>query len=385
MAGIDYRAEYPVKRFTYIDLQWFAAEDEGKTEDPTEQKLRKLREEGRVPKSQELNGSVVFLFIAVALVFIAPWIYRRITSMMIYFFRNVTQEKVNDYRFFYLFIVTVLPVVGILSSIGMIAGIVINLVQNKGMIFTTKPLKPNFQALVPNVGKYFKQHFASMLGLFNIVKSLLKVAVLAAVAFVFIRSDLNTTLDFLRVGGPYLAMSAVARMVAKLLIASAVFLLVISIFDYVMQRREFKEQNKMSKYDIKQEFKESEGDPEVKGRLESAQKEMMQQNMPKAVREADVVVANPTHYAVALKWKRDEHPLPMVTAKGTDNTALTMRRIAEEHDVPVVENRPLARDLYANTQVGDIIPESYLMAVAAVYTHTKFLDREAAMKAKAGK
>ncbi len=358
-----------------IDLQWFAAEDEGKTEEASEQKLRKARQEGRIAKSQELTSTVVFLFVVTVLILLAPWFYKKIVTMMIFYFNNVTNSKVDDSKFYYVFISTLLPVFLPLAIVGIIAGVITNLVQNKGFLFTTKTIRPNFSKIIPKFGEYFKRNFFSLMGLFNIFKSIVKVIIIACVAFYLIRSDVQTTLGFLKIGSLELAIKSVGWMVSKLLIVSAIILLIIGVFDYVMQRREFKQQMKMTKQEVKEEFKESEGDPEQKSRLESAQKELLSKNMPKAVREADVVITNPTHYAVSLKWKQDENDAPMVTAKGTDRTAQTMKRIAAENDVPIIENRPIARGLYADTEVGDIIPTSYLRAIATIYAQVGFMNK----------
>ena len=359
-----------------IDLQWFGPEDEGKTEEATESKLRKAREEGRVAKSQDLNGSVVLLFVTLTLVFMGPWIFNKIIVMMTYYFNNAASRNVRDYKFFYLFVSTLFPITLVLGAVGVIAAIIVNLIQNKGYFFTTKPIKFNFSKILPKFGEYFKKNFFSMLGLFNIVKSILKLIIIGSVAYFLIKSDLNTTLDFLHTGGIYMAMTVVARMVAKLMITASVILVVIGVFDYVMQRREFKQQMKMSKQEIKEEFKEQEGDPEVKGRLEQAQKEMLKANMPKAVRESDVVITNPTHFAVALKWDSAATDAPMINAKGTDNTAQRIKDIARENDVPIVENRPLARDLYSHYDVGDIVPAQYLRVVADIYAHIGYMEKQ---------
>lgn len=358
-----------------IDLNWFGPEDEGKTEEATESKLRKAREEGRVAKSQELNGSIVLLFVTIALVFTAPWIYRRIITMMKYYFTNVASSQVADSKFFYLFAYTLIPVVLILGAVGFLAAVIINLIQNKGYFFTTKPIQMKFSKIVPKFGEYFRRNFFSALGVFNILKSILKIIIIGSVAYVLIRSDLSTTLDFLHTGGIYLAMTVVARMVAKLMITASIILVAIGVFDYVMQRREFKQQMKMSKQEIKEEFKESEGDPEVKGRLEQAQKDMLKANMPKAVRESDVVITNPTHFAVALKWDSETQSAPMINAKGTDNMAQRIKEIARENDVPLVENRSLARSLYSDYDVGDMIPEYYLRIVADIYAHIGYMQK----------
>ena len=158
-------------------------------------------------------------------------------------------------------------------------------------------------------------------------------------------------------------------MAAQILITVAVLFLLLSIPDYFVQRHDFMEEMKMTKQEVKEEYKEMEGDPEVKSKLQQMQRQLLSQNVRKAVSESDVVIANPTHFAVALKYDSTVADSPMVNAKGEDSTALLIRRIAEENDIPVVENRPVARDLYTNVEVGDIIPEVYYNAIAVIYSH----------------
>jgi flagellar biosynthetic protein FlhB len=130
------------------------------------------------------------------------------------------------------------------------------------------------------------------------------------------------------------------------------------------------EEMKMTKQEVKEEYKEMEGDPEVKSKLQQMQRQLLSQNVRKAVAESDVVIANPTHFAVALKYDSStSDSAPIMNAKGEDNQALLIRRIAEENSVPVVENRPVARELYTNVEVGDIIPEVYFTVLAEIYSH----------------
>ena len=124
---------------------------------------------------------------------------------------------------------------------------------------------------------------------------------------------------------------------------------------------------KMTKQEVKEEYKEMEGDPEVKSKLTQMQRQMLQQNIPKAVAESDVVITNPTHFAVALKYDSTQSEAPVVNAKGEDEVALRIRRIANENQIPVVENRPVARELYTNLEVGDIIPEKYFKVITLIY------------------
>ena len=358
-----------------IDLQWFAAEAEGRTEQPSEYKLSKARKEGRVAKSQELNGSVVFLLTSIMLVVLAPWLKNKFCDFLVYYFNNINGE-INQNMFYAVFLQFFLMMVLPISLVGVVASIIANLIQTRGFIFSTKPIQPKITNIVPKFGEYFKRTLFSLQGVFNIFKSIFKVVIIGVISYILIASEMQSkTLNYLYTVSPSAALHQEAGIVAKLLIICAFVLLVIGIADYFVQRHTFMESMKMSKQEVKEEFKELEGDVEMKNRLQQAQRELMKQNMAQAVKEADVVIANPTHFAVALQWKSEVMAAPQVTAKGEDETALTMRRIASENDVPVVENRSLARALYNDTEVGDIIPESYLRAVAIVYSQINYMDK----------
>lgn len=356
-----------------IDLQWFSAEDEGKTEQPSEYKLRKARdEEGRVPKSQELNGSIILLFIVFLLIMMGPWIERKMEELLKFYFSNITSSRITDKRFAVVFLRYFLMLTMPFCIVGGIIGIVSNIIQNKGFIYTTKLIMPKFDKLIPNIGKYLKRTMFSFEGAFNVVKSLLKVVVIGFSAYLIIRYNLPTLLEMIKTGGARLALRFVGGVAAQILIVATLFLVIIGVADYLVQKRQFTEEMKMTKQEVKEEFKEMEGDPEVKNRLESAQRELLAQNMPKAVREADVLITNPTHFAVALQWQKEA---PQVTAKGEDMTALNMKRIAREADVPIVENRSLARGLYTDTKLGDIIPEAYYKVVSVVYAQIGYMEK----------
>lgn len=364
-----------------IDLQWFAAEDEGRTEEPSEYKLRKAREEGRVAKSQELNSAIVMLFTVIMLIILAPWIEHKLEEMMKFYFLNSTQATITDGKFASTFFIYFLEIVLPFGVIAIISGFISNIVQNKGFIFTTKTIEPKFNKLIPKFGQYFKKTLFSFEGLFNIGKSIIKVVVIGFIAFLLIRSEMPDLLAFMQTGGPELALKKVGSITAKLLVIATVFLLLISVADYLVQRHQFIESMKMTKQEVKEEYKELEGDPEVKGHLESAQREMLQTNIPRAVKEADVVITNPTHFAVSLQWQRErDMGAPQVTAKGEDRLALNMKQIAYDNDVPVVENKPVARGLYTDTKVGDIIPEDYLKVIATIYSQIGYLDKQKGQK-----
>lgn len=358
--------------FPAIDLQWFAAEDEGRTEDPTEFKIRKAREEGRIAKSQELNGAIVLLLPVLSLIAFAPWMLKTFTEMLRFYLTRTTTTELTDpvlvTAFFRYFVKLALPV----TLTAMVAGVASNILQNGGFIFSMKPITPQFSKVVPNFGKFFSRIF-SVEGLFNLAKSLVKVAVVAAVAYVSIRNQIPRLVTMLD-AGLWSAVSFIASMTARLLLTASFLFLVISIPDYIFQRRQFMESLKMSKQEVKEEYKQMEGDPLVKSRLRQRMQELLSQNMAVNVPKADVIITNPTHFAVAIQWDRATMRAPMVTAKGADQLAFRIREIANENRVPLVENRPLARALYAEVDIGDMIPDEYYQALAIILAKVYALD-----------
>ena len=346
-----------------------AAEDEGRTEEPSEYRLEKARKEGRVAKSQEIGSSLVLLLTIVVLIFIAKWVLGQCIDIFTYYFSRCSNPDVTDGKlasvFFREYIKMILPT----SLVAVVAGLIANIIQNKGFIFSWKPLEPKFSKIAPKFGEYFKKTVFSGRGLFNIAKSILKVAIIIIIAYILIKGDIPVLVEIVSNGQILPAVGKIARMAAKILIFVAVSFIAISIPDYFVQKREFMETMKMTKQEVKQEFKELEGDPEVKSRLMQMQRQLLQQNIPKAVSEADVVITNPTHFAVVLKYDTAVADAPMVTAKGEDEMAFTIRRFAKEYDKPIVENKPVARGLYTDTEIGDIIPSDYWKVISVIYSH----------------
>ena len=359
-----------------IHLQWFAAEDEGRTEEPTETKIRRAREEGRVAKSPEIASSLVMLLGVVTLIVAAPTYLRWCLDILRYYFNRCASGDFMQGAFVATFFIYLLKMVLPLALVGMVAAVAANIVQNRGFIFSTKPIQPQLSKVLPRLGQYLQKTLFSFEGGFNFLKSMFKVAVVALVGFLVISSNLPRVLALLTVPNVSMALSRIALCAAEILVICAVLFLLISIPDYLVQRRQFIESLKMSKQEVKQEYKEQEGDPEVKSHLEQAQRQLLQRNMPQAVAESDVVITNPTHFAVSLQYESDKYDAPRVTAKGADELAFRIKSIAKEHDVPVVENRPLARALYAETNVGDIIPEAYISAIVTIYTQIDYLNKK---------
>jgi len=371
-----------------IHLQWFSddAEAEGKTEQPTEHKLRKLREEeGQVPKSQELGSAATLLLPALLLLFMGPRMLRICVEMFQFFLTRATefnpvQDAVIVVTVFRYMAQLVLPIM----AISVVAAIVFNYVQI-GPLFVTKPITPDFTKIIPRFGQFVKRIF-SMDGVWNFWKSIIKMLIIGGVAFMFIRMDFERLANLQR-AGLWLGITTIATLAIRMLITCAVLLLLFSIPDFIFQRWRFKDRNKMAKHEIKEEMKMYEGDPQIKNRIRGRFRDLMKQNISATVPRADVVITNPTHFAVALQYDKDTMPSPMVTAKGADNLAAQIRKLAEENGVPLVENKPLARALYNEVDVGVHIPRAYFAVVgtilARVYHINERRRREAAAKAAA--
>ena len=367
-----------------VHLQWFAAEDEGRTEEPSEYKLRKAREEGKVAKSQELVGAVGLLFPAAALLVLAPYYGRTLAEMVRFFIARAAEADIATdggqlaAAFFTYFFRLAFP----LAAVAVVAALFSNILQ-VGFLFTVKPITPDFSRIVPRFGQYLKRTMFSVDGLFNFAKSIVKVAVIGFIAFLTIRNELDRLMTLLA-SSFWDSVLFVGSLAMRLVIETAVAMLALAVPDYLFQRRQFMESMKMSKEEVKEERKMQEGDPLVKSRLRERMRELLSRNMTANVPKADVVITNPTHYAIALEWDRDRMVAPAVTAKGVDEVALRIKRIALDNEVPIVENRPLARALYAEVEIGDEIPAKYYQAIAAVLAHVYgAAGAEAAMEAGA--
>ncbi len=366
--------------FLHVHLQWFAPEDEGKTEEPSEYRLRKEREEGRVPKSPDLVAAIGLLLTALTLAIIGPWMFSTIRDMTRWFLvmsiqiDPVTESGPLGGAFLSYFSRIVLP----LALVAMVAGIFGNLLQT-GFLFTTKPLKPDFKKIVPRFGQYFQRTLFSGEALFNLAKSLFKILVIGIVAYLNIMSEMPR-LTRLYTSTVWNSATFISGIVIRIVLEAALLMLVLAIPDYIFQRIQFKKRLKMTKQEVKEERKMFEGDPLIKGRLKERMREIMSKNMAINVPKADVVITNPTHFSIAVEFDPLTMAVPAVTAKGADEMAFRIRTIARENGVPIIENRPLARALYKDTDVGDPVPEAYYEAISKILAHVARIDKRVAAK-----
>jgi flagellar biosynthetic protein FlhB len=350
--------------FFNVHLQWFAAEDEGRTEDPTERKIRKAREEGKVAKSSDITSALVMIFGLVALFAFSGSIVRISADMLRYFISLATADSRNSMSAltatgFYL-----LRMITPFLAVCFVAAFIGNVVQ-VGFLFSTKPITPDFSRIAPNFTKWAQKSFFSAEALFNLFKSIAKVVIIAALAYMNIKGEIPRLAGAVKLT-PFRSLTLISGISMRLMMETAILLLAFALPDYFFQRRQHRESLKMSKHEVKEEFKETEGDPLIKSRLRQRMQEILASSMARQVPEADVVITNPTHYAIALKWDSQTMHAPKVTAKGLDNMALRIKDIAKNSDVPLVENRPLARALYENVELGDEVPEDYWDIISVV-------------------
>lgn len=340
-----------------------AGDDQEKTEEPTSKKIEDARNKGNVPKSQDAAGFVTLLFGLLALWLLLPYFGERFLKIYYYCMSLIGQElsikSVINIAIMILFqmVLAVLPLAGII----MLAGIIGNVMQF-GFIFTTEPLTPNLNKINPISG--FGRLF-SVKKLVESLKIILKVSAVFGVAFYFFLTfvkELPSTIFFTMI-------DQLAWLKEKLLILAAVMLLlfmIIAIADIFITRFNYFKDLRMSKQEIKDEFKQMEGDPQVKGRIRSLQMQAAKKRMMQNIPSADVVITNPTHYAIALRYDKDKEDAPVVLAKGVDFLALQIRKIAIENGVDILENPPLARELYKLCDVNQQIPAQLFGAVAEI-------------------
>lgn len=355
-----------LKLFNMFPVIFLFANDD-KTEEPTGKKLSDAKKKGQIPKSVDLNSAVVLLFVMLAFNMFGASFYTNGRLFIIESYKFLTKEVINngDVLSILLFMIkngvtAALPIVLTVLIIG-VAG---NLIQT-GFVVSSESIKPKLEKLNPMQG--FKRMFSKR-SLVELLKSIAKVTVVAYVAYSFIRLKLN---DILKVSdlNPNGIYPFVKSITDSQLSRVVMVMLVIGIIDFVFQKRQFKKDLRMTKQEVKEEFKQMEGNPEIKSKIKQKQREMSMRRMMQEVPKATVVITNPTHFAVALKYDKGEASAPIVVAKGADLVAQRIKEIAKENKVPILENKPLARTLYARVEINEIIPVELYQTVAEIIAY----------------
>ena len=352
---------------------------ESRTEEPTARKLERAREQGDVAKTQDL-GQLASLAAAAAVIATAGGLFaRKLAISMIPFLANADSLRLEGggaVEVARRAALAAAPLLGAVMFAAAVAGVAGNLVQT-GFLLTPSKLKPDVTKLSPMAG--FKRIFG-IEGLMNFLKSLAKVAATGAIAWWVLKPHL-TELANLAELEPSAMLPFAADILRRLVFAVLALLLVIAGADWFWQRQRFMGRMRMTKEELKEDYRQSEGDPHVKGKQKQIRADRARRRMMQAVSSATVVIMNPTHYAVALRYEQGEDAAPICVAKGLDSLALKIREIAEAAKVPVVEDPPLARALYAAVEVDDMIPQAHFEAVAKIIGFILGGGRRAAAKA----
>lgn len=338
-----------------------------KTEDPTSRKLTKAREEGQVAKSVEIPSVFVVAAGVLALYASAFYIYQQLMSVFHFNFRFGQIPLLNNLEVVRLLAFHTQKIIFILIPV-VIPILVVALLANfaqVGFVISFKSLEPKLSRLDPING--FKQKFSSRAAV-EFVKTLLKVGIIAAVAFLAIRSELSEILKLYDHSIGFILLF-VLKVSFWIFIKVCLIMLVVAILDYAYQRWKFLDDQKMTKKEVKDETKQTEGDPLVKSRIRQLQQEAARKRMMADVPQADVVVTNPVRLAVAVKYDGETMDAPQVLAKGAGPIAANIRKVARENEVPIVEDKLLARNLYSSVDIGDEVPGEFYQAVAELLAY----------------
>ncbi|MDR2045084.1 MAG: flagellar biosynthesis protein FlhB [Clostridium sp.] len=363
-----------------LDLQFFAQDGPGgeKTEEATSKKLSDARDKGQVAKSREIANGLGLLTLFLVLRFwvgvmgeqllgVFPKFYLQIPSVVTFWNGNLPERDIEV--IFRQMVLQVLLVVGLVFAVTFTVAFLSDLAQVKWKP-TLEPLKPKLSRFSPVSG--FKRLF-SMNAIVELVKSVAKIGLILWICYGYLRD--KSGLLYLLFDIPLMqAISLMGQTVTDLGIRISLVYMVIAVADRIYQSRKFAKDMRMTKQEVKDEYKQSEGDPKVKGKIRGKMREASQRRMMQNLPQADVVITNPTHFAVAIRYEPEKSEAPTVIAKGEDYLAARIKEIAKEHKIEIVENKPLARMLYTNVEVGQAVPPELYQAVAEVLAYVYHLQ-----------
>lgn len=336
-----------------------------KTEEPTERKLQKAREQGNVAKSKEVNNFFAILAMLVAVVLSLPFAWESILTYYGGVFTELGTMRANDSASIghvmafasKEFMVLLAPTFVLFVAFALFG----SFIQN-GFVFSVEPVKPKLTKV--SLIKGFERLFSAK-SLMEFLKSIIKMVVIGAALYFIFYMHME---DFLLLTDKSIlsVLFTTQNVLIRMLIATLFIAAFIAVVDFMFERAQYTKENRMSRKEMKDEYKETEGDPHIKGRQKQIRMDRARARMMQELPTADVVVTNPTHYAVALRYDKAKEAAPRVIAKGVDNMALRIREIAKEKEIPLYEDPPLARRLYADAEIDEEIPLEMYEAVAKV-------------------
>lgn len=354
------------------NLQFFAADGPGgeKTEEPTAKRKTDNRKEGKVCKSQEVNHAfeLIALFVLLRLVIgylgnqfmgVFHLVYNKIPEAVTFWEGSIV---VSDFGILFRnMLLKILMILAPFLLTGLVVTFVVQLVQVKWVV-SWKPMKPKFSKLNPISG--IKRIFSAQ-KLFQLFVSIIKIGLISWVVYDEIKDAWKYL--FIMYDIPLMqGIELVGNLVLNLGLKISLFFLIIAAADYMYQKHKFRTDSKMTKQEVKDEYKQQEGDPQIKSKIRSKMQEVSRRRMMQNLPDADVVITNPTHFAVAIKYDTSLYDAPYVVAKGADHLAFKIKEVAKENHIEIVENKPLARMLYANVEVGEQIPPELYQTVAEI-------------------
>jgi flagellar biosynthetic protein FlhB len=352
-------------------------DSEEKTEAPTPKRRSDARQRGEVARSTEINSVMVLLAGLIILRICAGWIYQEMCGSFRTTFDMIVRPSMTIDSLMAVFTDNLMVTGRILLPVCigiMIVGVIANVGQI-GFLLTGKPLEPNLEKINPISG--FKRLF-SLRSIIELLKNILKIFIVAIVAYLTIKAEFDNALTMAHATAGAI-MLFLLRVTFTIFFRVAMVLLVLAIMDFIYQRYEHEKKLRMSQQEIKDERKQMEGDPKVKARIRSLQMEMARRRMMREVPKATVVITNPTHLAIALKYVPAEMQTPVVVAKGKRLIAERIKQLAREADIPIVEDKPLARAMYDRVQPGDEVPADFYTAIAEVLAYVyRLRNRKAA-------
>jgi flagellar biosynthetic protein FliR/FlhB len=350
------------KIFYTIPIAFVFADD--KTEEATPKKKQDARKKGQVAKSKDVGLAFTMIACTVIIVALSGFLVSNARENIIYYLGNsgtmeiteITLKNINS-NVISRFLLAVLPFITPI----MVFGIIASLAQT-GFMLTGEPLKPSFKKLNPING--FKNMFSKK-NAADLVKNLLVVIIVSWVGITYFKNNYSKIIQISNLYTPEIG-TVVKELVVGIFVKISIVLVILAAIDYLLQFKFYNDELKMSKQDIKEEYKQMEGDPQIKSKIKQKQREMSQRRMMQAVGDATVVITNPTHIAVAIKYEEGKMEAPKLVAKGAENIAIKIKELAKEANVPIVENKPLARMIYSKVELDEDIPQDMYQAVAEV-------------------
>jgi flagellar biosynthetic protein FlhB len=339
--------------------------DEDKQFEASQQKLQKARKEGQVVKSKDFSTALALLVMFTIIIKLSPFIWDQVSILFTYLYDKIPEKHLEDIGYTHLAAAVCIPTLLIIGPI-LIASSFIAILGDfiqVGPLVTTKPLEPKLDKLNPS--KYFK-NLMSPKTAFELVKNILKVTLLGIIGWMVYKSHLESIMALASVDNSFAILNEFGKLIIDFVMKACIAFLIIAGADYGMVRWKFMQDQKMSYKEVKDEYKNSEGDPQVKQQLRQRRQQMMQRRMMDEVPNADFIVTNPTHIACALKYDAEQMESPKLLAKGTELFAKKIIEVGRQHSVPVIENPPVARAIFRMVEINASIPPELYKAVAEI-------------------